>query len=85
MPRLARTRHTAPVPAADEVEDHDLGLSADLPRLVERDLGRRGLLGLLGGVGLFAAGCATVLTWLSCSIARSDHTEPVRPCRLVEE
>lgn len=59
MPRLARTRHTAPVPAADEVEDHDLGLAADLPRLVERDLGRRGLLGLLGGVGLVAAGCAT--------------------------
>jgi protocatechuate 3,4-dioxygenase beta subunit len=39
----------------DELEDHDLGLSHDLPRI----LGRRGLLGLMGGIGAVAlAGCA---------------------------
>lgn len=44
----------------DELEDHDLGLSQDLPRIVERNrLGRRSLPGLLGGVGVVAvAGCA---------------------------
>jgi protocatechuate 3,4-dioxygenase beta subunit len=46
-------------PAA--VEDHDRGLSHDLPRIVERSgLGRRGLLALFGGVGAAAvAGCAS--------------------------
>jgi len=34
----------------DEPEDHDLGLSHDLPKI----LGRRGLLGLMGGVGATA-------------------------------
>jgi protocatechuate 3,4-dioxygenase beta subunit len=40
--------------ATDELEDHDLGLSHDLPQLLRRErrtLGRRGLLGLVGGVG----------------------------------
>ncbi len=43
-----------------ELEDHDLGLSHDLPQIVRRNrLGRRGLLGILGGVGVVAvAGCA---------------------------
>ena len=43
------------------VEDHDLGLSHDLPRIVERSgMGRRGLLALFGGVGAAAvAGCAS--------------------------
>jgi protocatechuate 3,4-dioxygenase beta subunit len=45
----------------DELEDHDLGLSHDLPRIVERErrsLGRRGVLGLFGGVGAVAlVGC----------------------------
>ena len=36
---------------ADETEEHDLGLSHDLPRI----MARRGLLGLLGGVGAAAA------------------------------
>jgi protocatechuate 3,4-dioxygenase beta subunit len=42
------------------LEDHDLGLSHDLPRIVERNrLGRRGMLGLFGGLGVAAlAGCA---------------------------
>lgn len=42
--------------AHDELEDHDLGLSHDLPRIVERNrLGRRGVLSILGGVGAAAA------------------------------
>lgn len=43
-----------------ELEDHDLGLSHDLPRIVERNrLGRRGILGLFGGLGVATlAGCA---------------------------
>ena len=46
--------------APDELEDHDLGLSHDLPQIVakERRWGRRGLLGLMGGVGAVAlVGC----------------------------
>jgi protocatechuate 3,4-dioxygenase beta subunit len=46
--------------APDEIEDHDLGLSHDLPRLVGQGQrwGRRGLLGLMGGVGAVAlVGC----------------------------
>jgi protocatechuate 3,4-dioxygenase beta subunit len=40
----------------DGPEEHDLGLSHDLPKI----LGRRGLLSVLGGVGVVAlAGCAT--------------------------
>jgi protocatechuate 3,4-dioxygenase beta subunit len=39
----------------DEIEDHDRGLSHDLPRI----LGRRGVLGIMGGVGAVAlVGCA---------------------------
>ena len=43
----------------ENFEDHDLGLSHDLPRIVERSgMGRRGLLALFGGVGAVAiAGC----------------------------
>jgi protocatechuate 3,4-dioxygenase beta subunit len=47
-------------PSRGEAEDHDLGLSHDLPRIVERDqLGRRGMLGIFGGIGVAAlAGCS---------------------------
>ena len=40
--------------------DHDLGLDHDLSRIIERNrIGRRGLFGIAGGVGLVAlAGCA---------------------------
>ena len=50
--------------ADGEPEDHDLGLSHDLPRIVERGrLGRRGMLGLFGGLGVAAlAGCAAATT-----------------------
>jgi protocatechuate 3,4-dioxygenase beta subunit len=41
--------------AHDEVEDHDLGLSHDLPKILHR----RGMLAIFGGVGVAAlAGCA---------------------------
>ncbi len=58
-----------------EVEDHDLGLSHDLPRIVQRSgLGRRGLLTLFGGVGAAAvvAGCGTDSTSSSSSTPSSD-------------
>src|SRR6476469_4989540 len=44
----------------DGLEDHDLGLSHDLPKIVERQrLARRGMLALFGGVGVAAlAACA---------------------------
>ena len=39
----------------DEIEDHDLGLSHDLPKIVERQrLARRGMLAIFGGVGIAA-------------------------------
>ncbi|MET0998889.1 MAG: intradiol ring-cleavage dioxygenase [Marmoricola sp.] len=43
-----------------ELHDHDRGLSHDLPMIVRRGMGRRGLLALFGGVGAVAiAGCGT--------------------------
>ncbi len=60
---LGHSRRTGAVPIVatmNEIEDHDRGLSHDLPRIVERNLGRRGLLALFGGVGALAvAGCGT--------------------------
>ena len=45
----------------EELEDHDLGLSHDLPRIVERNkrMGRRGVLTVFGaaGVAAIAVGC----------------------------
>ncbi len=48
----------------DELEDHDLGLQHDLPKLARTGLGRRGMLSILGGVGLVGvagtvAACST--------------------------
>lgn len=45
---------------SDDIEDHDRGLSHDLPQIVRRNrLGRRGILGVLGGLGAATvAGCA---------------------------
>ncbi|ROR91586.1 intradiol ring-cleavage dioxygenase [Nocardioides aurantiacus] len=68
-----RTRTPAAVPAPHvhvegEVEAHDLGLSHDLPRIVERNLGRRGLLALFGGVGAVAVvGCGSEASTSSSS------------------
>ncbi|WP_134766185.1 3,4-dioxygenase subunit beta [Nocardioides sp. 1609] len=54
--------HHAPGHGTDELEDHDLGLSHDLVRIVGRQrasLGRRGLLTILGGtVAVAVVGCA---------------------------
>jgi protocatechuate 3,4-dioxygenase beta subunit len=43
----------------DELHDHDKGLTHDLPRIAARGYARRGMLGLLGGIGVATlAGCA---------------------------
>lgn len=46
---------------ADETHEHDLGLQHDLGTLGKRGLGRRGMLGIFGGLGVaaIAAGCGT--------------------------
>jgi protocatechuate 3,4-dioxygenase beta subunit len=45
----------------DEVHEHDLGLQHDLGTLQRRSLGRRGMLGIFGGLGVaaVAAGCGS--------------------------
>jgi protocatechuate 3,4-dioxygenase beta subunit len=52
------THHDTPDTQA--LEDHDLGLSHDLPKIVRRNrLGRRGMLAVVGGLGATVlAGCA---------------------------
>jgi protocatechuate 3,4-dioxygenase beta subunit len=62
----------------DELEDHDLGLSHDLPKIVERQaLGRRGMLAIFGGVGVAAlAGCAADSSSSSSSSSSSTTGGP---------
>jgi protocatechuate 3,4-dioxygenase beta subunit len=45
----------------DEIHEHDLGLQHDLGTLQRRSLGRRGMLGIFGGLGVaaVAAGCGS--------------------------
>ncbi len=71
----------------DDIEPHDLGLSHDLPQLVERGrvgldrstLGRRGLLGLMGGLGVVAvAGCVSDDS-ASTTTAATDTGRPDGP------
>ncbi len=59
------------------VEDHDLGLSHDLPKIVERSgMGRRGLLALFGGVGAAAvARCASDDTGSAASSGSSSSSQ----------
>jgi protocatechuate 3,4-dioxygenase beta subunit len=59
-----------------DLDDHDLGLSADLPLIVERQraLGRRGLLRLLGGAGLTVAAGASLAACGDDSTAASSST-----------
>jgi len=61
--------------AHDELEDHDLGLSHDLPKIVGRQrLARRGMLAIFGGVGVAAlAACAADSSSSSTSTA-TDST-----------
>ena len=56
----------------DEFEAHDLGLSHDLPKIVERQrLARRGMLAIFGGVGVAAlAGCAADFVVLHVHVDR---------------
>jgi protocatechuate 3,4-dioxygenase beta subunit len=67
----------------DDVEPHDLGLSHDLPQLVERGragLGRRSLLGLVGGLGVVAvAGCASDDGSSSTTATATDSARPGGP------
>ncbi|WP_036195296.1 hypothetical protein [Nocardioides aequoreus] len=78
--RAPRASQPAPHLHDEEgAEEHDLGLSHDLPRIVERNLGRRGLLALLGGVGATAvAGCgaATSSSGAFTSSGGSSSPEP---------
>ena len=64
----------------DGPEEHDLGLSHDLPKI----LGRRGLLSLFGGVGVIAlAGCAEE-DWASTTTA-TDSSPQVADGEIPEE
>ena len=58
----------------DELEDHDLGLQHDLPQIQRTQLGRRRLLGVIGGVGLVgvAGGLAACSTSESTSSTASS-------------
>jgi protocatechuate 3,4-dioxygenase beta subunit len=72
----------------DELEDHDLGLSHDLPRIVDgQALGRRGMLAIFGGVGVAAlAGCAADSSSSSTAGApAADSTVEVADGEIPEE
>jgi len=68
----------------DEIHEHDLGLQHDLGTLQKRSLGRRGMLGIFGGLGVaaVAAGCGSdssgtaTTTDASGSAASSQPTPP---------
>src|SRR4029079_18849000 len=62
----------------DEIEDPDLGLSHDLPKIVERQrLARRGMLAIFGGVGIAAlAGCAADSSSTSTASDRTGGGPP---------
>ena len=69
--------------ADDEVHEHDLGLQHDLGTLRKRSLGRRGMLGIFGGLGVaaVAAGCgsdssSTATTTAAPGSATSDRPTP---------
>jgi len=55
--------------------DHHHGLSHDLPGIIERGLGRRGVLSILGGLGaVTVVGCATQDDGLS-NVTNTDTTD----------
>jgi protocatechuate 3,4-dioxygenase beta subunit len=61
----------------DELEDHDLGLSHDLPLITERQrLGRRRLLAALGGVGAVAALAACGTSDATTTVAAGPSGAP---------
>ena len=61
--------------AHDELEDHDLGLSHDLPKIVERQrLARRGMLTIFGGVGVAALAACAADSSSSSATTATDST-----------
>ena len=62
--------------SAEEIHDHDRGLSHDLPKILEQGMARRRLFGVLGGVS-----AAAVLAACSSDepTASSSSTTPVSP------
>jgi protocatechuate 3,4-dioxygenase beta subunit len=70
-------RHDGVMSEHDDLHDHDKGLSHDLPQLVRRGLGRRGMLGIVGGVGVATlAGCALGDDGSSSASTASDRPSP---------
>jgi len=67
--------------SAEEIHDHDRGLSHDLPKLIEQGMARRKLFGLLGGLsaaGVLAA-CGTEDGTASSSASTGADTRPGAP------
>ena len=62
--------------SAEEIHDHDRGLSHDLPKILEQGLARRRLLGVLGGVSAAALVAACGSDSDSASSAGSASTSP---------
>lgn len=64
----------------DELEDHDLGLSHDLPQILERNkrMGRRGMLAVFGaaGVAAMAVSCGTDTPSTTSSSSTTGGTPP---------
>ena len=62
--------------SADEIHDHDRGLSHDLPKILEQGMARRRLFGVLGGVSAAAvvAACADDTGSTSTSSTSSAST-----------
>ena len=64
----------------EELEDHDLGLSHDLPQILERNkrMGRRGMLAVFGaaGVAAVAVSCGTDTSSTTSSSSTTTGTPP---------
>jgi protocatechuate 3,4-dioxygenase beta subunit len=62
--------------SAEEIHDHDRGLSHDLPKILEQGMARRRLFGILGGVSAAAAVAACASDTDSSSGAASTSSTP---------
>jgi len=62
--------------SAEEIHDHDRGLSHDLPKILEQGMARRRLFGILGGVSAAAAVAACASDTDSTSGAASTSSTP---------
>jgi protocatechuate 3,4-dioxygenase beta subunit len=65
----------------DEIHEHDLGLQHDLGTLQRRSLGRRGMLGIFGGLGVaaVAAGCGSDSSGTASTTDTSGSASSGRP------